>query len=72
MSTFNAQFPPPEWLETGNNKILHSHSVAVQTQAADIAQADDSVEVHFTFCKIKISNIYQIIGKIGTKISGDE
>nr|SVE76603.1 EOG090X0BW7 [Daphnia longispina] len=44
MSTFNAQFPPLEWMETGNNKILHSHSVAVQTQAADIAQADDSVE----------------------------
>jgi hypothetical protein len=51
MSTFNAQFPPPEWMETGNNKILHSHSVAVQTQAADIAQTDDSVEVHFTFLK---------------------
>nr|SVE83861.1 EOG090X0BW7 [Daphnia pulex] len=45
MSTFNAQFPPPEWLETGNGKILHSHSVAVQTQAADIAaSAEEAVE----------------------------
>lgn len=45
MSSFNAQFPPPEWLDTGNGKMLHSHSVAVQTQAADIAAStEETVE----------------------------
>ncbi|XP_065574892.1 uncharacterized protein LOC136036516 isoform X2 [Artemia franciscana] len=29
ISSFSAQFPPPEWLESG--LVLHSHSVAVQT-----------------------------------------
>jgi hypothetical protein len=56
MSTFNAQFPPPEWLETGNGKILHSHSVAVQTQAADIAaSAEEAVEVYLNYNLIWIN-----------------
>jgi hypothetical protein len=55
MSTFNAQFPPPEWLETGNGKILHSHSVAVQTQAADIAaSAEEAVEVLSTISSFEL------------------
>lgn len=50
MSSFNAQFPPPEWLDTGNGKMLHSHSVAVQTQAADIAAStEETVEVRMKF-----------------------
>nr|SVE73151.1 EOG090X0BW7 [Ceriodaphnia reticulata] len=48
VSTFNAQFPPPEWLDSANGKVLHLHSVAVQTQAADIAaSADTPVETKF-------------------------
>lgn len=51
MNSFNAQFPPLEWLDNGTNgKVLHLHSVAVQTQAADIAAAaETAVEVFFVF-----------------------
>ena len=42
LSSFNAQFPPPEWLDSANGKVLHLHSVAVQTQAADIAASAET------------------------------
>lgn len=51
LNSFNAQFPPPEWLEPG--KVIHLHSVAVQTQSADMAAAAAaSAEVFRFLCHI--------------------
>ena len=41
-NTFCAQFPPPEWLDA---KVLHLHSVAVQTQFAESSTAESIVEL---------------------------
>ena len=37
VSSFSAQFPPPEWLDA--SKVLHLHSVAVQTQSAETSSS---------------------------------
>jgi hypothetical protein len=51
VSSFSAQFPPPEWLDA--SKVLHLHSVAVQTQSAETSTSSSTpgsvVEVYLQY-----------------------
>jgi hypothetical protein len=55
VTTFSAQFPPPEWTERG--KVLHLHSVAVQTQFTDCATPGSLLEVSQPFKHVNVFHL---------------